>query len=160
MASNKKCGRCALRQPQSGLCPIFKATMSESEQGCPMFQASVIQCSVCGNPIIPGKSTIFEADSSGVYHAICNECAIALGTCAGCENAKSCAFENDPRPDKIIMETVRQGNAILQKQVQNPEIVRDTCAKRCKCFSEEFGCLRKINCCGNHNTVLEDYLIK
>lgn len=160
MGSNRNCGRCALPGLNGGVCPVFQKPMEWNEPGCPIFAEELTICETCGSPIIPVEHAIYKADSKGDYHLLCSKCIAALRTCAGCENAKSCAFENDPRPDKYIMETVRQGNAILQTQQKNNKIVRDTCAKGCKCFSEEFGCLRENNCCGNHNTILEDYLIK
>ena len=159
MGSKRNCGRCGLPGLNGGVCPVFQKPMEWDGPGCPIFQIEVITCATCGNPILPVENAIFKADSKGDYHLLCDKCIVALRTCAGCENAKSCAFENNPRPDKYIMRTVRQGNAQIQMQVRNPEIVRDTCQKECKCFSEEFGCLRENNCCGNHNTVLEDYLI-
>lgn len=160
MGSKRNCGRCALPGLNGGKCPIFQKSMEWDESGCPIFAEELTTCETCGSPILPVENAIYKADSEGDYHLLCNKCIAALKTCAGCENAKSCAFENDPRPDKYVMETVRQGNAILQTQQKNNKIVRDTCAKGCKCFSEEFGCLRENNCCGNHNTILEDYLIK
>lgn len=160
MGSNKNCGRCVLPGLNGGKCPIFQKSMEWNEPGCPIFAEELTTCETCGNPILPVENVIYKADSKGEYHLLCDKCIAALRTCAGCENAKSCAFENDPRPDKYVMETVRQGNAILQTQQKNDKIIRDTCAKGCKCFSEEFGCLRENNCCGNHNTILEDYLIK
>lgn len=160
MGSKRKCGRCVLPGLNGGKCPIFQKSIKWDEPGCPMFAEELTTCETCGSPLLPVENAIYKADSKDDYHLLCDKCIAALKTCVGCENAKSCAFENDPRPDKYVMETIRQGNAILQKQQKNDKIVRDTCAKGCKCFSEEFGCLREINYCGNHNTILEDYLIK
>jgi hypothetical protein len=47
------------------------------------------------------------------------------------------------------MKEIRQGNMIAQQQVQNPERIRQTCQKGCKCWDEEFGCLKSNGCCGN-----------
>lgn len=160
MGFNKSCGQCAWPGLNKGICPFFQEPRGGDMEACPRFATEIRYCEICGRPILRTQDSVLIEDSRGEYRTICNQCGVALKTCAGCQNGRSCAFENDPRPDKIILKTIRQGNAILQKQVRNPEIIRDTCAKGCKCFSEEFGCLREINCCGNHNTILEDYLIK
>lgn len=151
MAFKRKCGQCALPSLKNGICPVFNQVPNLTQTACPMFEREIIRCGVCNSAIIPSESAIIM-DSPTIY--ICDNCRLALSSCAGCKNGQSCAFENDPRPDKYIMQTIRQGGAILQTQVRNPEAIRDTCQNGCKCFSEEFGCLREMNYCGNHNTIL------
>ena len=61
-----------------------------------------------------------------------------------------CDFEENPIAlPKQIQQQIRQGNSIISTVVVNPERIRETCEKNCKCFSKEFGCLRQ-NCqtCG------------
>lgn len=158
MGSKRNCGRCGLPGLNGGVCPVFQKPMEWDEVGCPMFAEEVTTCEICGSPIIPAVRAILFITETNTY-SICDRCHTALKTCAGCKNSRSCAFENNPRPDKYVMKTVRQGNAQIQMQVRNPEIVRLTCQNGCKCFSEEFGCLRENNCCGNHNMILEDMVI-
>lgn len=158
MAINRKCGRCGLPGLNKGICPVFQKPMEWDEVGCPMFAEEIVRCKVCGSPIIPSNNAILLTGTECSY-TVCDKCNAALKTCNGCKNVRSCAFEEYPATDKYIMKTVRQGNAIMQMQVKSEEILRETCQNGCECFSEEFGCLREINCCGNHKSVLEDIVI-
>lgn len=153
MAFERKCGQCALPSLKNGICPVFNQVPNLTHAACPMFEREIICCGVCNSAIIPSKSAIIM-DNSTTY--ICDNCRLALSSCIGCKNGQSCAFENDPRPDKYIPKSIRQGNTIIQTQIPNPEIIRETCQKDCKCFSQENGCLRQNNCCGNYQLIWEE----
>lgn len=149
MGSKRKCGRCGLPGLNGGVCPVFQKPMERDEPGCPLFQTDVTLCELCDQPVIPTANAILYLTEGG-YHSLCGGCVQKVNTCVGCKKSASCAFENDPRPDKYVLRTVRQGNTQIQTQVLNPEIVRDTCQNGCGCFSEEFGCSRQMNWCANY----------
>ena len=149
MGSNRNCGRCGLPGLNGGICPVFQKPMEWDEPGCPMFEQEITTCELCGQPVVPaGTAILYSAGND--YHSLCGGCSKKISTCVGCKKSTSCAFENDPRPDKYIIRTIRQGNAQIQTQVLNPNIIRDTCQNGCGCFSEEFGCSRQINWCANY----------
>lgn len=149
----KKCGRCALPGLNNETCPVFNRRMRPEEDGCPMFTREVLTCHYCGQPIIPSETAIFTEKEEGTYVTVCDNCRLALGTCKTCDKGRSCAFEQHPSPNKYITQTVRQGNMIVQQQVRNPEICRETCTESCGCFSVEKGCLRQNNCCDNYKSL-------
>ena len=149
MAFKRKCGQCALPGLRGEACPVFNKKMNIEDLACPLFTREIVTCTYCGSPIIPASEAILCASSNGGYRVVCDNCRTLIGTCRTCIAAQTCAFESHPSPNKYIMETVRQGNVLIQKQVQNPEICRETCTESCKCFSPEKGCLRQNNYCGN-----------
>ena len=156
MGSKRNCGRCALPGLNNGKCPIFQKPMEWDEPGCLLFQIELITCETCGNPILPVENAIYRADSKGDYHLLCDKCIAALRTCAGCENAKSCAFENDPSPTpKYIQRQFQQGNQIITTTVKNETRVIECCEGKCPCFdSEGKYCRRENNWCENLITIL------
>lgn len=155
MAFKRKCGQCVLPSLNRGICPFFQEQRGEYSEACIRFKSEINYCEICGRPIIAGG--IFEQDASNNWHFICDNCqAQCKGTCNACRNGQRCLFNEHPSPNKFIMETVRQGNMVVQKQVQSPDIVRETCQKDCKCFSQENGCLRQNNCCSNYQLLWEE----
>lgn len=152
---NTNCGQCAWRGINRGICPFFQEKREAEDKICPKFKVELEICEICGRPISMGG--ILTQDSSGTWHIICNDCyARYMKTCTSCRNGQRCLFEEHPSPNKIIMETFRQGNMQIQKQVRNKEIERDTCLKSCPCFSQENGCLREINYCNNYKLPWEE----
>lgn len=150
MLNDKKCGNCALWQQNNGLCPVFKMSLKEEENACPAYiNSNKEPCEICGHLFIsPGFIT---ADDKGIYHIYCDNCASEIGNCSTCINSQECSFNNDtscPLP-QMVMKTIRQGNAVIQSQVPNPERIRETCQKVCPCYSSEFGCLKQNNCCSD-----------
>lgn len=106
-------------------------------------------CKVCGRPC-PRDAIICTEPT---VYVLCKHCYSFVGTCAFCsESKKLCAFETDSSPiPKQVQQTIRQGNMVMQTVVNNPERVRVTCQNGCKCWNEEFGCLRQNNYCPNYN---------
>ena len=81
--------------------------------------------------------------------ALCLSCLASYNTCAKCKNNITCAFQSYSGPEpKIINQTIRQGNMVMQTQVPNPAIVEKTCGK-CLCSYEDLGCMRQQGYCGN-----------
>ena len=108
------------------------------------------RCDRCGREL-PGNQLILD-QRGDKWYGLCDKCFSFIGLCHTCTELHICPFETSSvNIEKIVMQEIRQGNAILRQQVQNPERVRETCAKECKCYSKEFGCLKQINqTCGNY----------
>ncbi len=149
-----KCGQCALKALQGGMCPIFRADMSEKD-GCPYFTSELRTCHICGSVIL-GAGTL-EADGD-IWHEMCQQCA-AAAPCAVCQH-RDCRFQTDQSclEPLFVMVQHRQGNMVVQSQQLNPKRVQATCAQGCTCFYEDgldegFFCLRQEGCgCKNYKT--------
>ena len=148
--TNRTCGECALMQHNGGTCPIFNQTFEANESGCPRFAKDLVTCELCRHLIMPVGVVVDMTDDEHP-HFICDECRKKCGHCPTCVNARTCAFETDPSSlPKLIQKEFRQGNMISVTQVKNPARIDITCKKGCPCFSEENGCSRQINTCGNY----------
>lgn len=135
------CGRCV--NWNSGVCALFKTQTSES-QSCPAGLSSTAQCNICGSVISPRAAIIVEEA------LICEKCYSLKNTCASCSLNQDCAFENDPSPlPKVVIQSFRQDNTIIQKQVLNPERVNLLC-KNCSCFHDDGVCARPLNLCAKY----------
>ena len=110
---------------------------------CDKHRRSVLTCSICGNIIL----------SNGIIdntHLICRNCFSQIDSCNVCKNLNICTFETDPSPlPKAIQKEIRQGNMTAVTQVMNPERVRITCEKGCKCFDKKNGCSKQNGTCAN-----------
>ena len=74
-----------------------------------------------------------------------------------CKEAHICDFEtNSSSLPKQVQQTSRQGNMVMQTVVKNPERIRITCEKGCKCWSDEFGCLKQNGICSNYEEVISN----
>lgn len=130
----KKCGECAL-QKINGVCPIFRREMPEDEAGCPMYTYDITECDICGDHIV--KNAVIEEDEQGL-HLMCHHCANAP-MCATCVERMTCAFEQDRNckiPPIVVVKEHPQPNMTIQKQIPNPERIKETCAKGCHCYYE------------------------
>ena len=68
-----------------------------------------------------------------------------------CEKATECSFENDPSPiPKTIRETLQNAGMVMQRDIRNPERIRQTCQNGCPCFREDLGCLKQNGTCDNY----------
>ena len=139
----RKCGDCALKALKHGMCPVFNANM-EGHSGCPHFTTQLTSCDVCGNVIL-GESYLQE--ENGVFHILCAECANGH-PCKTCKELNNCRFRTDQdcQEPPYVMVQQRQGNMVVQQQIQNPKRVQATCANGCLCYSEEHGCMREYGC--------------
>lgn len=62
---------------------------------------------------------------------------------------EECEFETNPSTiPKVVQQRIQQGPMTSIVQVKNPTRVEMFC-KNCKCFDEEFGCLKENSCCGD-----------
>lgn len=143
MKDLRYCITCGLQDPSQRVCRLTgRAIADPQKEYCSNHVREIHQCEWCGSVVL--KPTIYSIDDE--YHAICGKCSEMSGLCPTCEHGKYCDFEENPIGiSKQTQQQIRQGNQIMITTVVNPERIRETCAKNCKCFSEEFGCLRQIN---------------
>lgn len=136
---NKTCRNCTSRRIEDSFCQLFNIQVEESTKACPLHSTTV--CAKCGRPIQREK----VLSNKGIY---CLNCTLLLGTCTGCQHSTSCAFQEDPTPiPKTVVKTFQQGPMTLQQEIANPDRILETCAKNCKCYNEEFGCMRQYESC-------------
>lgn len=147
-----KCGQCTLKALQGGMCPIFRADMSEKD-GCPYFTSELRTCHICGSVIF--GAGVLEADGD-IWHELCQRC-VAAAPCAVCQHT-DCRFQSDQscQEPPFVMVEQRKGNMIMQTQAINPKRVQATCAQGCSCYHETeegFICFRQEGCgCKNYKT--------
>ena len=130
--------KCGLNE--NGICLLLNTQMTENCR-CPYYRTNVEHCDICGQVILEGG--VF--DNGKIY---CNDCGHQLGHCTTCRHIKICVFETDPSPvPKFINQAVKRGNVMSSFTVPNPSRAEITCKKGCRCWSEDFGCLRGVNNC-------------
>ena len=144
----RTCGECALMRNNAGICPIYKTRFSADEGGCPAFTNGIEHCDICGSPILKGGNLYLE-DSDATLKIICGNCS-QLPKCRLCTHINQCAFE-----PPFVMQTIQQGNMIMQQQVRNQKRVELTCGKGCPCYHQtsegDFQCFRDYGeGCRNH----------
>lgn len=149
----RRCGDCGIWKANREVCPYFQEHMDKDELGCPKFQSELNTCQICGRPYL-GKAVInYDTHSSATY-VVCPSCDANMYTCGTCKMVTVCDFETNPVPlEKYVQQEIRQGNMVAVTTVKNPERIRETCQKNCKCFSQEFGCMKTNNECGNWECV-------
>ena len=147
---DKYCKNCALRNPSASKCQLTGLEFQPLDQACAHYVEHLEECGICGKKLPKGE-VIDVTNPADVFY-ICPSCEQLLGTCKTCEKARKCSFNSDPSTlPKIIPQTIRQGNTVMQTQVRNPERVKITCAKNCACYHAEMGCLREESqCCDKY----------
>lgn len=127
---------CAFADPNSLQCQLHHHDLPSNAQ--------TYTCAICGSQTI---NPIWENNV-----IICSNCHSALGTCAGCIHSTHCQFEENPSPiPKFITKTIKQGFAIMQTQVPNPERI-EICCTGCPCLGKN-KCKRQFNTCGSHKII-------
>lgn len=103
-----------------------------------------MKCNYCGQA--PVK--VINENCTGA----CERCASLFGTCSMCLNGVNCEFETNPSPmPKQVMQTIRQGNMVMQTVVPNPERIKAFCTN-CSCYGiDPPMCLRQFGTCGQYN---------
>ena len=105
-----------------------------------------IPCDYCANP----NSAVLDTEG----RSYCQRCFAAMDTCGACIHGAKCEFETNPSPlPKQVQKTIRQGNAVLQTFVKNPDRIRELCLYACPCFDEENGCGKEFGYCPNYKEV-------
>lgn len=151
-----KCGSCALRDPQSGICPIFRQPIDSDRDSCPKYTSVVYTCDLCGTPI---SECIIDISSPN-QNILCPNCSFLHNTCDTCiEITKGCPFTDDqscPYPP-FINKTVQQGPMVMTTQVRNPDRERITCEAKCNCWNpKEHICSREDKWCPSYKYILGD----
>ena len=142
MPSNIKfCGQCALRTQDGVHCGVTGLEINPDVDFCSKFADHPTKCEICGRFIV-GHSYLEEID--GVWRQYCGSCLKKLGTCALCERATICDFEQNPSPiPKTIQKQIQRGPMTAVTNIPNPERIRETCEKNCECYDAENDCLKQ-----------------
>ena len=151
MKKNKYCKTCGYLHPQAPMCQLRGEQVDVNTDFCSKHQEiSVVgNCAICGNPIY-NTNLLLDMQEDGTFRHIHLACGRMLNTCNTCKHHLQCEFETNPDPTpKLITQTVRQGNMIMQTQIRNPDRVHKFCYE-CPCFDSENECLKQFNCCGNY----------
>ena len=145
----KSCFTCAFRPLNPQQCPLIGYQYADDRnQVCPYWIDELPKCEVCGR-IDPNYVLFLNKDETG-YIPVCSKCKALSGTCGGCSKSSTCDFETNPSPiPKAVEKRIQQGNQIMITQIKNPSRIDVTCRVNCSCFSEENGCCREYNTCGN-----------
>ena len=145
----KSCFTCAFRTLDPQQCPLIGYNYADDRnQVCPYWIDELPKCEVCGR-IDPNYVLFLNKDETG-YIPVCSKCEGLSGTCGGCSKSSTCDFETNPSPiPKAIEKRFQQGNQTIIIQIKNPSRIDVTCRINCPCFSEENGCCREYNTCGN-----------
>ena len=139
----KSCGRCVLPAHNSGICPVLKRAPSADDSPCHQYTRNIEFCPMCGNAFLSSRAHIVTSEKDpDTFLVICETCSNELGGCRTCQLLTNCSLEDDPSPNKYIQRETRQGNMIMSQTVVNPDFVVKHC-HNCRCFSQEFGCLRQ-----------------
>lgn len=145
----KSCFNCAYRALNPQQCPLIGYEYTDNRnQICPYHTTELPKCDICGK-VVP--DSMFTQKSDGSWIRICKNCQSKSGTCGGCSKSSTCDFETNPSPiPKAVQKRIQQGNQIIVTTIKNPSRIDVTCRINCPCFSEEFGCCRELNTCGNY----------
>lgn len=98
------------------------------------------------NPIIfyyddEDSQPILFCESCAILQHRCDLCAFGAGT--------NCAFASYEGPlDKYIMIQQTQGPMTVQRQIENPEVVKQTCGN-CQCYHDSICCRAPGGWCQN-----------
>lgn len=146
----KYCKNCALRNPNAPKCQLTGLDIQRGDTGCAHYVTHLDECGICKSKM-PRGQLVDVTNPADIFY-ICPKCEEKIGTCVTCEKSRFCSFESDSSTlPKVTMQTIRQGNAVMQTQVRNPERIKITCAKNCACYDAEIGCLREeAMCCDKY----------
>lgn len=148
MKDIRYCITCGLADPSKQKCQRTGAPIANPQtEYCSYHLKELSKCDWCGTPvIIPIIYSVPHDDNTEEQHLICHNCLQKSGLCLTCKHGAYCDFEESSSTlPKQVQKQIRQGNQIMITTVVNPDRIRETCQKNCKCFSEEFGCLRQNN---------------
>lgn len=151
-SSLSKCKGCGLYETSALTCKIFKTRLDPEEPGCPYFTKEILKCDSCGKTILNAREVLLE-EFNGKTLCLCEECNAQALTCAFCSSGTLCDFETNPSTlPKVVQKQVRQGYTIVTTQVRNPDRVKETCAKNCKCWDPETQiCRKEQHWCNNYD---------
>ncbi len=156
MCTVKYCRTCGLADPTHTVCQLRRIQIDPDKDFCSSHMTEVPVCAVCGRKFVGGG--YLEQLEDGSFIEMCQACNDAMGTCRTCQYATECAYRDGnvhPELPLAVMAEVRQGNAILRKQVMNPERIEATCKAGCKCFLADGGfcCKADDGTCGQYTRI-------
>lgn len=137
----KYCNECLLSDKIKSICLLTNIPIELESDYCSQHKEQLLPCTICGRPMLsPGY---YEYAPEGHLLHYCQSCHSLLNTCQVCSNVRHCEFETNPDPmPKVVMQTIRQGNAVMQMQVKNEERVKKFCHS-CRCWMAD-----GIDACG------------
>lgn len=138
------CATCAFWLPEGSMCKILKRKVDKEYDSCPGYTSStdIETCSFCGRKIL--SSSVVWHKENDEWKIYCDSCNKAMHTCTTCKRCGECDFQTNPSTiPQVIRQRVQQGNMIMETDQVNPARIEITCKKNCKCFSEEFGCMKQ-----------------
>jgi hypothetical protein len=150
--SIKYCRTCSLKDPNQLVCRLTGIPIDLDKDFCSKHATELTTCQICRSVMVePG----FIIDTGDKILHYCSRCHQLLNTCQLCSKAGVCEFETNPDPmPKVVMQTVRQGNMVMQTQAKNEERIKKFCHS-CHCWmgdgidacGKEFniGCYKKID---------------
>lgn len=151
MVEQVKCGQCALWQPKGQTCRLHKGLARTPDNSCPEGTTYLEKCDICGGEILP-KQVIIDMGLDHKMHLICPDCSRKYYSCSICGQATQCSFETSSIDlPKQIQKQIQTPQGYIVTTIMNPDRIRETCEKGCKCFDKENGCSRQSNYCSNHS---------
>lgn len=144
----KYCKTCGFLDPKRPVCLLRGEQVDATADFCSKHQEIEFyeNCPICGKPIY-NTNAIVDVLPTGGFRYLHLSCAQALNTCLTCKHGDICEFQTNPDPmPKMVNKTIRQGNMMMQTTVANPSRIEKYCFN-CRCFSQEFGCLKQNKCC-------------
>ena len=146
--SCKECGHNLSNQ-----CALSHQPVEENDI-CGYYTENPIHCEICGDHLI-SQQVIITAGDSTPYHILCANCYEYLGACQTCTLGNICSFRQDSsiKEPPVILQTIREGNTVIQTQIKNPARIKLTCEK-CSCYREGNCCKEEISRCESyHNNI-------
>lgn len=141
------CGQCALKTPDSKTCRLDNKDIVDPEASCPFGTRYLEKCDICGNEMLPSQA-IIDMGLDHKTHIICPSCNSAYYTCKVCGQASICDFETNPIDlPKQVQKQMKTAQGYIVTTIPNPDRIRETCEKGCKCLSNDFGCCKQNNWC-------------
>ena len=147
----KKCKTCGYLHPQHPVCQLRREQVDPIEDFCSKHREiyELTTCCICGEPVL-NINLLLDVQEDGTIRYMHTACGHSLNTCGACQYRSNCEFETNPDPmPKVVMQTIRQGNMVMQTQIRNPDRIRKFCHE-CPCFDPENECLKQFNCCGKY----------
>ena len=111
----------------------------------------IITCGECAKCIhnLASDGIIAIGRNGKKAKILCANCYASYSSCGKCQYNAFCAFQSYSGPEpKIINQTIRKGNMVMQTQITNPKVIEKTCGD-CLCYYHDLGCMRQQGYCGN-----------
>jgi hypothetical protein len=111
-----------------------------------------VQCPICHKVVTQNFTVLTYFEDK--FLTICPQCYGYIGKCQTCEYGAKCSFEADNSLPHIVLDTIRQGPAVIQRQIKNPVLVEKHCIN-CRCAWDDKGTC----CAGDTNIDCSNYVI-